>query len=268
LTLAIAHVRGAGGAPASPASVAQGAPAALERNSPLPLYHQLFELLLGQIVGGQIKPHEAIPTELELSEMYGVSRITVRRALDELERRGYIQRERGRGTFVSPAHVQRAAAKLTSFSEEIEARGMRPGGRLLALRREPAAGRIAHELQVEPGTPVWMVERLRLADGECIVLNLSYLHLPDSITLTEEELTRETSLWSILERKGIRMVAADKTIEATVADEEQARYLQVPRGAPLLLVEGVVFAGDDTPIEFHQLIGRADRYKYYLHVTR
>jgi len=240
----------------------------LDRNSPLPLYHQLSELLLGQIVDGQLKPHEAMPAERELIEIFGVSRITVRRALEELERRGYVQREQGRGTFVAPAHIQRGVAKLTSFSEEIEARGMKPGVRLLALRREPAAGRVAHALQLEPGAPIWMVERLRLADGESIALNISYLRLPESVALTEAELTRETSLWGLLERKGVRMAAADKTIEATVADEDQAFHLQVPRGAPLLLVEGVIYGGDGTPIEFHQIIGRADRYKYYLHVTR
>jgi GntR family transcriptional regulator len=240
----------------------------LDRSSPLPLYHQLSELLLGQIVGGQIKPHEAMLTERELIDMFGVSRITVRRALEELEHRGYIQREQGRGTFVAPARIQRGVAKLTSFSEEIAARGMTPGVRLLALHREPAAGRVAHELQIQPGMPIWLVERLRFADSECIVLNISYLSLPAQVTLTEEELTREPSLWALLERKGIRMATADKTIEAIVADEEQARLLQVPRAAPLLLVEGVVYTGDGTPVEFHQIIGRADRYKYYLHVTR
>lgn len=240
----------------------------LDRSSPVPLYHQLSEMLLDRILEGHLQPNDAIPTERELIDLCGVSRITVRRALDELERRGFVQRVQGRGTFVRTSQVQRSISRLTSFTEEIKARGMAPDVRLLALRREPATGRVAHALQIEEGRPVWLVKRLRLADKEAIAINISYLYLPPQVEITSDELRSEVSLWSLLSKKGIMMAEADKTIEATVADSEQSDLLGVPRSAPLLLVEGVVYSGDGTPIEFHQIIGRGDRYKFYLHVTR
>ena len=240
----------------------------LDRNSPVPLYHQLSEQLLGQILDGHLQPRDAIPTERELIETYAVSRITVRRAMAELESRGFVQREQGRGTFVRPPQVHRLASRLTSFSEEIAARGMVPGAQLLAFRKEPATGRVAHELQIEAGAPVWMIERLRSADSEAIVVNVSYLHLPEHVQVTEEEVKAEVSLWALLGRKGIPMVEARRTIEAIAADDREAGFLHVAVGSPLLLVEGVVYTQNSVPVEFYQIIGRADRYKYQLHVTR
>jgi len=240
----------------------------IDRNSPVPLYYQLSEILLNQITEGEIKPGNAIPTERELIQIYGISRITVRRAIQELEKRGYVRREQGRGTFVAPPRIQRGVARLTSFSKEITARGMKPASRLLALRQKPATGRVARQLRVEEGRLIWFVERLRLADSEPIALNLSYLRLPADVALTVSELEEEVSLWKLLEKKGIALAEADKTIEAIAADEWQADLLQVKENAPLLLVEGIVYSGDGTPIEFSQVIGRADRYKYYLHVAR
>ena len=240
----------------------------LDRNSPIPLYHQLSEVLLDQIRTGRLKPHEAIPTERELVERYKVSRITVRRAIAELESRGFVQREQGRGTFVLPPQVRRGTAQLTSFSEEIAERGLKPEARLLQFRREPAEGQVAQELQVQEGTLLWRIERLRLADGKIIALNCSFLHLPAHIELSKEEIRQEVSLWALLERKGIHIAEADRTIEAIAADPDQARLLQVPESAPLLLVEGVIYATGNIPVEFSRVVGRADRYKFYIHVTR
>jgi len=240
----------------------------LDRNSPVPLYHQLSELLLGQILNGRLKSRDAIPTERELVDTHSVSRITVRRAISELESRGFVQREQGRGTFVRPPQVHRLASRLTSFSEEIAARGMTPGAQLLSFRKEPAPGRVAHELQLENGASVWAIERLRLADSEAVVVNVSYLSLPDHIQLTEDEITAETSLWALLESKGVLMVEATRTIEAIAAGEREAGLLDVEVGSPLLLVEGLVYTQSSLPVEFYQIIGRADRYKYELHVTR
>ena len=240
----------------------------IDRNSPVPLYHQLSEILLSQIASGLFRPGDAIPTEKELIRTYGLSRITVREAIEELVKRGYVRREQGRGTFVAPPRIQRGVARLTSFSEEIAARGMRPGSRLLTLRQESATGRVAKELQVEEGTPVWFVKRLRLADDEIITINLSYLRLPNGVALTAAELEEEVSLWKLLQKKGVTLAEASKTIEAIAADEWQANLLQVRKDAPVLLVEGIAYSGGGTPVEFFQIIGRADRYRYYLHVTR
>ncbi|GAB4404983.1 MAG: GntR family transcriptional regulator [Anaerolineales bacterium] len=240
----------------------------LDRSSPVPLYYQLSEILMARIAAGDFKPGDLIPTERELMEMYAVSRITVRAAVDELVKRGFVRREQGRGTFVASPRVQRGGPTLTSFTEDIVSRGFKPGSRLLALKHEPATGRIASELRVPEGTLVWFVERLRLADDAPIALNLSYLNLPPYITLTQAELESEVSLWNLLRSKGIRMAQADKSIEAIPADEWEASLLGVRKNAPLLLIEGVVWDANGGAVEFHRIIARADRYKYYVHAER
>jgi GntR family transcriptional regulator len=240
----------------------------IDRSSPVPLYHQLSELIQKQILSGQLKPGEAIPTEQELIRLSRVSRITVRKAVDELERKGYVRREQGRGTFVTPRWILRGMANLTSFSEDLIARGMEPGSRLLTLQKQPATLDEAHALGVEEGESVWFIERLRLADSEPIALNTSYARLPEDVTLTASELEDEKSLWALLERKGIVVVAADMTTEAISADDQLASLLQVPISAPLLQVEAVAYTGDCKPVEYSQVVARADRYKRHWYVTR
>jgi GntR family transcriptional regulator len=240
----------------------------LDRASPIPLYHQLSQSLLTQITNGEFSPGDALPPERELTAVYDVSRITVRRAIDELENEGYVRREQGRGTFVAPPGIQRGIFKLTSFSEDIKALGMTPGSRLLTLRREPAQTRVLRELRLEAGDEVWFVERLRFADAEVIGLNLSYLSLPPDVTLSQDELEEEVSLWKLLAEKGVVLSESDKIIGAIGAEDWHAELLNVRTGTPLLQVEGVAYSNRGLPVEFHQIITRADRYKYQLHVTR
>jgi GntR family transcriptional regulator len=223
---------------------------------------------LAQITNGKFEPGDALPPERVLTASYDVSRITVRRAIDELENEGYVRRVQGKGTFVAPPRIQRGIFKLTSFSEDIAALGMEPGSKLLTLQREPAQARVARELHLEEGNSVWFVERLRYADSEIVGLNLSYLSLPDDVTLSRDELEDEVSLWKVLAQKGILLAESDKAIGAIGAEEWHAKLLNVKKGAPLLQVEGVAYSDLGRPIEFHQIITRADRYKYHLHVTR
>jgi GntR family transcriptional regulator len=240
----------------------------IDRSSPVPLYHQLSDLILNQILDGQLKPGEAIPTEQELIRLSRVSRITVRRAVDELERMGYVRREQGRGTFVTSHWIQRGMANLTSFSEDLIARGMEPRSRLLTLREQPATLSEARALDVDEGESIWFVERLRLADSEPIALNTSYAHLPPDVTLTAPELEGQFSFWALLAEKGIVIVAADMTATAVSADDQLAGLLHASMNAPLLLVEAVAYTSEGTPVEYSQVVARADRYRRHWYVTR
>ncbi|HSJ53068.1 MAG TPA: GntR family transcriptional regulator [Anaerolineae bacterium] len=238
-------------------------------NGEVPLYRQIEEDLLAQITAGQLSPGAMIPPERELCERYGVSRITVRRAIGELETRGYVRRQQGKGTFVSRSRIRREMGRLISFSEEMKAQGHTPGSRLLNLQHRPADKSVAALLHVPEGHPIWIVERLRLADDEVISLGTSYLNLPVHVYLTPLELNTEISLWSLLEKKGILIAEADTAVRAIVADARYAELLEVEEGDPLLVREGVNYSLSDepVPIEAFEVVSRADRYQYSLHLV-
>jgi len=242
----------------------------LERTGEIPLYRRIEEDLLEQITEGQLSPGQAIPTERELCEHYGVSRITVRSAMRELQTRGYVHRQQGKGTFVSRSRIQREMGRLISFSEEMRAQGRVPGSRLINLQHKLADRSIASLLHLEDGEPIWIVERLRLADEEIISLSVSYLYLPPDIYLTPMELRTEISLWSLLERKGFPITEGNTTIRAAVADASCAKLLGIEEGDPLLVREGVNYsiAEPPVPVEAFHVTSRADRYQYSLHLVR
>ncbi len=242
-------------------------PAFIDRDSPVPLYFQLKDALLALIHEGQLREGDPIPTERELGQRFQVSRITVRRAIDELARNGYLTSRQGKGTFVAKPKIQRPMGQLKSFSSAITDEGHYPGSRLLSLRHERAGGEIASFLQVAEDTLIWVVERLRLADNEPIGLSLVYLNLPTPTFLTPAELGQEVSLWAILIKKGIILAKSEETIQSVAASKKQAEWLQVEPGFPLLLVEGVVFSINGSPIEYHRIFNRGDRYKYSIHVV-
>jgi GntR family transcriptional regulator len=239
------------------------------QNDEVPLYRQIEEALLAQIAAGQLRQGEMIPPERELCERYGVSRITVRRAIGELETRGYLRRHQGKGTFVSRSRIHREMGRLISFSEEMKAQGHTPGSRLLNLQHRPADKSIAQLLHVSEGHPIWIVERLRLADDEIVSLSVSYLNLPVHVYLTPLELNSEISLWSLLEKKGILIAEADTAVRAIVADARYAELLEVEEGDPLLVREGVNYSlsPEPVPVEAFEVVSRADRYQYSLHLV-
>jgi GntR family transcriptional regulator len=241
-----------------------------DRTTEVPLYRHIEEDLLSQITQGSLQSGDMIPAERELCEHYGVSRITVRRAISELETRGYVQRYQGKGTFVSRTRIKREMGQLLSFSEEMRSQGHAPGSKLLNLQHRGADASIASALQLEEGEPVWIVERLRLADDEVISLSISYLHLPMDTYLTPLELGGGSSLWSLLADKGIHITEGNTSVRAAVADSHYAALLGVAEGDPLLVREGVNYSakGQSIPVEAFEIVSRADRYQYSLHLIR
>jgi GntR family transcriptional regulator len=240
----------------------------IDKDGPLPLYHQVREVLLTYITQSELKQGSLLPTEREIGEKLQVSRITVRRAIDDLVREGYLVTQQGKGTFVARPKIQRRMTQMKSFSQQMLEEGYRPGSQLLSLRHEKATGQVASALRLAEGSWIWIVERLRYADDEPICISVAYLNLPLEIALAPAELQQEGSLWSILEEKGITFSRSETTIQAVAASETEADLLGMEIGSPLLLVEGVVFMADGTPVEYHQMFNRGDRYKYSLQSAR
>jgi GntR family transcriptional regulator len=203
---------------------------------------------------------EAIPAERQLGADLGVSRLTVRAALDELVREGYLVRRRGAGTFVAEPKVAKGI-DITSFSDDMRARGLTPESRTLDLHVEMAGARLGRILHVSPSEEILSVKRLRLADGDPMAIEL--LHTLASLVpgLTGRDL-EENSFYDLLaSRYGISIVGGTQTVEPTVTNEEESASLGVPLHSPALLFERLTRSSAGDPVEFTSSIYRGDRYR-------
>ena len=210
-----------------------------------------------------MKPGDRVPTESELVSRYGVSRITVRKVLDLLAREGLIVRERGRGTHVAHLRLEHGLARVVSFTDDMRQRGFQAGTKVLFSGLQPAPESIARELAVPEGTELARLDRLRLADGEPMCIEQSYLvH-----RLLPGILDHDFSTRSLREVKvgeyGIRWSRARQTIQAVLATPELAHVLSVKPNAALLYIERVSYSQEDVPVEFLRVYYRADRYVLY-----
>src|SRR5450432_2399049 len=145
------------------------------RKGPVPRYYQLKEIMRERIGTGEWKPGDLIPSERELSEQYGISRMTARQAITELVNEGLFYREQGKGTFVSRHKITQQLIHLTGFTEDISARGQRPGTKVISAAMHVADEVIAEKLHINPGTPIFRLQRLRLADEEPLAIELSQI---------------------------------------------------------------------------------------------
>lgn len=245
-------------------------PDTIDPNDFLPRYYQLANILRERIANGEFAARQPIPSERQLEERYAVSRITVRQAIDLLVRQGFLYREHGRGTFVSPQKLQKGISELTSFTEDMKQRGLEPGQRILQMGpvRPPEKVRQRLELPEDCGEVLY-IERLRLGDGVPMGLQTSYYVLPEGGTITREELEACGSVYRILQEKfHLIPTEADETLEVTLATPQEAALLQIPAGSPLLLSERTTYSQDRRVIEFVKILYRGDRYRYYARLTR
>jgi GntR family transcriptional regulator len=237
--------------------------ARINRSSKLPLYHQLYEIVRGDILDKKWQPGDMLPPESELIETYQVSRTTVRQVLDMLVNEGLIYRQRGRGTFVAHPTVEQAMVRIVSFEEDMRQRGMEPSTRVLSTELVPAPKETAELLQVEAGKELARLERLRLADEEPMLVEQANL-VHDVCRGVLEGDYATASLRETLEREyGIRLSRASQVIRAVPATEHLAGALGVPLGSALLYVERVSFSQQDVPVELVRMYYRGDRYSLY-----
>jgi GntR family transcriptional regulator len=241
----------------------------IDFDSPIPYYLQLIEILRDNIRSGVWQPGDQLPAEYTLCETFGLSRSVVRQALGELETEGLLYRRRGKGAFVMEAKiVESLAQRLTGFHEDMHDRGHRPVSRVLQQTVIPAPTNVAENLELAPGTPVVLLERLRFVGGEPIVLVSSYL--PESLCPGLEFVDfREQSLYAYLESiYGLVIARGRRRIEAVAAGERQAELLQVPFGAPLILLDSVSYLEDDRPLEYYRAVHRGDRSQFEVELVR
>lgn len=235
----------------------------LDKSVPIPLYYQLKTLLLEEIKSNAYPVDSIIPTEKEISEMFEISRTTVRQAITELVREGWLYRVKSKGTFVAQRKIkQDFIRRLESFNEQIERTGRRPGTELLALEVVEMPERAAEAFGVAPGERVVYLHRKRSADDEPIVTVETYLPYPKCAFLMQHDMAKESMYNVLAEREETRICRVSRILEAVAANAQDARLLNIRTGKPVHLFHTVGYNQYDEPIEFSIARYRGDRNRF------
>ncbi|MFD9327860.1 GntR family transcriptional regulator [Streptomyces sp. NPDC060065] len=231
----------------------------VDRSSPVPLYFQLSQQLEAAIEHGVLTPGSLLGNEIELAGRLGLSRPTVRQAIQSLVDKGLLVRRRGVGTQVVHSQVKRPL-ELSSLYDDLEAAGQRPETQVLVNTLEPASAEVAAALSVAEGSEVHRVERLRLAHGE----PMAYLcnHLPPGLLKFDSAQLEATGLYRLMRATGITLHSARQSIGARAATAEEGERLGEPAGAPLLTMQRTTFDDTGRAVEFGSHTYRASRYSF------
>jgi GntR family transcriptional regulator len=222
-------------------------------------YHSIRDEILDLVA--ELKVGDALPPERTLAPKLGVSRMTLRRAVEELVREGRLVRRHGAGTFVAEPKIAQGMA-VTSFSEDMRQRGAVPSSHLLGVDEVLAGAQLGRVLEVSPGEQVVRVVRLRLADGSPMALET--LHVPRSVAPDlDGVMLANRSFYELLSsRYGVTLDGGIQAIEATVTDGTESQLLTVPLHSPAFLFERISRAVDGRVVEFVRSVYRGDRYKF------
>lgn len=234
----------------------------LNKQSPIPLYYQLAEVLREQVRQGVLQPGSQLPPERQLSEHYGISRMTARQALIYLIREGVLVVRRGFGTYVAEPKLTHDALYLLGFSEEVQHRGGTPVSQVLEQGSVPAPAVVATALHLTPDAAVVKLVRLRLADSVPLLLETSYVPVALCPSLEHADLAVQ-SLYTVLEREGsVILKRTRQELEATVANDYECELFSLAPNTPMILVEGVTYDERDRPVEYFKAIYRGDRFTF------
>lgn len=240
----------------------------LQKNSPIPLYYQLTEVLREKIHLGELKPGAQLPSERELSEAYGISRMTVRQALAYLIREGNLVARQGLGTFVAEPKLAYDAWHLLSFTEEMMLAGTAPASQVLEQAVVVPPSAVAADLELAPTATTVKIVRLRLSHNTPLLLETVYVPAALCPGLEQTNLATQ-SLYGLLEnRYGLRLSHARQTFETTTANSYEAQLFAVPVGLGMILLEGVTRVDTGQPVEYFKAIYRGDRFKFAMDSER
>jgi len=239
-------------------------PIRVDRSSPVPLYFQVAQHLEQMIESGELPMGTRLDNEADLAGQLGLSKPTMRRAIEYLVGRGLLVRRRGIGTQVVHAKVTREV-ELTSLYDDLAKAGRDPSTIVVSFGTEPASDVLAAELGIAAGTPVYVFERLRYADAEPLALMRN--HVPGQLMrLSAADLERQ-GLYNLLRANGISLRIAKQAIGARAATAAEARALGERKGAPLLVMERSAYDEQGRAVELGQHVYRASRYRFDLTLT-
>jgi GntR family transcriptional regulator len=235
----------------------------LDKQAPVPLYHQLKQMLAERIVAGEWKTGAQLPSERELCDRYAISRITVRQALAELVNEGQLIRDQGRGTFVSGQRITQHLSQLTGFTHDMGARNRRPGAQVLQLERVTAGPVVRRALRLSGRAPVIFVKRLRTANGEPLALEIAHLDAARCGGLIDHDLRDQSVYWLLTEKFNITPARAEQSMTAIACSAEEAKLLGIKTHSPVFHILRTTFDQNEVPFEYVESFYRGDKYTFH-----
>ncbi|MES5099215.1 GntR family transcriptional regulator [Agrobacterium sp. BA1120] len=243
-----------------------------ERHSPTPLYHRVYAVMRERIVKGYYPIDVPVPSEAELSESFSVSRITIRKAMEMLTAEGLVTRTRGRGTYVTDRSKENklnrvVVSNINSLFSYLNTVGKNTRLKVVSLDLGEAPPRICEQMGVPPTTELIRAVRIRSLDRRPYSLSIAYLLPEIGQTLNRQDLAT-TNMIDLVQKTGVVVEQVEQTLTATLADDYAAKHLEIPIGAPLMLVNRVFFNADLKPFYVAEIFYRADRYEYRVSLKR
>lgn len=229
--------------------------------SSVPLYEQIQNTILNEIRSGTYEPGTQVPSELEIAGHYEVSRMTARKALDNLVSKGFLYRRKGKGTYVSENIVSYGLSSMMSFSQTLEAQGYKVNTRILMKEILPAAPEVARSLQLNVGDAVIVIRRLRYVQDLPAAIHASYFDHQVCAVLMKIDLNTE-SLLQILQREiGIRVAYSMDSVQADVANPEETKLLELNNNISVLRLHGIAYSENGQPTRLIHAVYRGDMFR-------
>jgi len=232
------------------------------------LYSRVETVLAGEITDGDLKVGDQLPTEDSLIARFGVSRITVRRAIQNLVRRSLVEIRRGKGTFVAAPKITQELTELSGFVEDMHALGRKPTARVIGKEIVTADASVASQLALTKGERVVRIRRVRLADGIPLSFDETYLPLEIGRKVISDDLKLEP-IFSLLERKyHVPLIEAEYKLDAVPADAEVAAALKVKERSAIFRIERTSYSAGSRPVDYERLHYRGDLVRFVTRLVR
>jgi len=234
----------------------------LNRDKPIPLYHQLEVILKDNIESGVWGEHERIPSESELGKQYGVSRITIRSVLTKLVNEGYLYRIQGKGTFIAEQKIITTDVSYVGIREQLERQGFNTTTKVIEIKMVPVKKKTREKLQLsDTETEVLFIERLRFVNEVPFSLHRSYLPKWIGMIVDESKLESEQLCEILAKEYNLNRSKVVETLESTIGDSYESDLLGINTNQPLLLLEDVIYNNNGVAYEYSKVLFRGDKMK-------
>lgn len=235
----------------------------MNKESRIPLYYQLMDIIIEMIEEGNLDPDDKLPSERELCEKYSISRSTVRQAIQELEKDGYVYRIQGKGTFVSQEKFKQDLLEFYSFTEEMKKLGEKPSSKVLDFDIIDCNEKIAKKMKLKSGAKLYRFTRLRLADDHPMMLETSYVPYSRFPGLSKKQLEQQ-AMYDIFKKDyGVSFSYAEEIFQSVRTRDKEAELLNYSSDLPSMMIERITYE-KNTVIEYTKGIARGDRFKYHV----